>query len=298
MTRTRSIEAAGSTALTMSTSASPAAATAVSASISTPVRSAVLVTATISTRSVRQFQVDGHAVQRDRVAQRDDVGGSLGAHDPGDPGHRQRVALGQRVAAQQFDDFGGGLDLSGGHRSAERHLFVGDVDHPGGAALVDVCELLVGHAVSVSSRSPSAGRHVVSASGLTPRAESCRADDRHLGLRDFRRGCGSAGRHRIRLRAARGVTACHRHRHPDDGRLQRDGIAGLDWCGDDSRAGTRGLGLSRTDQRSGRSSGCHSAWSSWRRSRTPRCACWSPSRCSGARGSSGSVHGSGADGRH
>src|SRR6185437_12942307 len=48
-TRTRVSDAAGSTALTMSISASPAAATAVSASISTPVRSAVLTATSMST---------------------------------------------------------------------------------------------------------------------------------------------------------------------------------------------------------------------------------------------------------
>ena len=38
-------------------------------------------------------EVDGDAGQPDRVAQRDEVGGALGAHDPGDPRHGQRVAL-------------------------------------------------------------------------------------------------------------------------------------------------------------------------------------------------------------
>ena len=95
--RRRSL-AAGSTALTMSISARPATATAVSASISTPVRSAVLAVAVISTRVVGEVQVDGDAVQGDRVAERDEVRGALGAHDAGEPGDGERVALGQAVA--------------------------------------------------------------------------------------------------------------------------------------------------------------------------------------------------------
>jgi hypothetical protein len=40
------------------------------------------------------FEFDGDGGQRDRMAERDQLGGPLGAHDPGDAGGGQRVALG------------------------------------------------------------------------------------------------------------------------------------------------------------------------------------------------------------
>ena len=49
-------------------------------------------------------EVDGHAGDRQRVAQRDQRGRLLGAHDPGDPGHGEGVALGHarhRAAARR-----------------------------------------------------------------------------------------------------------------------------------------------------------------------------------------------------
>ena len=152
-TRTRSIDAAGSTALTMSISASPAAATAVSASISTPVRSAVFVTTVISTRVDAERQIDGHAVQRDRMAERHDVRRPLGAHDPGEPSHRERIALRQRVAAQQIDDFSAVVRTPPAATASPcGHVLAGHVDHARGAGRVDVGEMF-GHVAERSRRS-------------------------------------------------------------------------------------------------------------------------------------------------
>ena len=137
-TRTASSTAAGSTALTMSCSVSPATATAVSASISTPVRSVVRTVARIATSASPRLELDHDAAERDRVAQRHEVGGALGAHDPGDPRGGQRVALGQPVAAQQVDHLGRGAQGAGGHRGAGGRLLAGDVHHPGRPGGVDM----------------------------------------------------------------------------------------------------------------------------------------------------------------
>ena len=87
---------------------------------------------------VAHIEVDGDAVQRDRVAQRHQVGGALRTGQPGDPGHRERVALRQPVAAQQRDHLGRGdepaLRVGGAHGDVLRR----DVDHAGRAALVQV----------------------------------------------------------------------------------------------------------------------------------------------------------------
>ena len=52
-------------------------------------------------RLVGDRQVDGDRRQHERVAQRDQMGRLLGAHDPGQAGHAQRVTLGHAVTPQQ-----------------------------------------------------------------------------------------------------------------------------------------------------------------------------------------------------
>ncbi len=78
-TRTSVMTAPLSTALTMSTTVSAATETAVSASISTPVRSEVRTVAVMSTDVSVTVQVDGDAGDRERVAQRHQRRGPLGA---------------------------------------------------------------------------------------------------------------------------------------------------------------------------------------------------------------------------
>ena len=80
--------------------------TQVSASISTPVRSAVRTVAAIATWSSCTCEVDGDPVDRDRVAQRDEVGRALGRLDAGDARDGQGVTLGHAGTAQQRDDLG------------------------------------------------------------------------------------------------------------------------------------------------------------------------------------------------
>jgi hypothetical protein len=85
-------------------------------------------------------EVDGDAVDRNGVAQRDEVGGALGRHDPGDAGDREDIALGNAVATQEGDRLGGQVDASGRCRRAHRDVLAGDVDHASRAAVVDVAE--------------------------------------------------------------------------------------------------------------------------------------------------------------
>ena len=65
-------------------------------------------------RLVGDREVDGDAGDRERVAQRDQRRGLLGAHDPGEPGHGQRVALRHALTAQQLDHLGGDQHPAGG----------------------------------------------------------------------------------------------------------------------------------------------------------------------------------------
>ena len=122
----------------MSYKAKPAVATQVSASISTPVRSAVRTVAVIDTLSGVQLQLHRHAVDGDRMAQRDQVRSALGGGDPGDPGHRQRIALGQAVRAQQADHLAVVRNSPDAVASRTRDVLARDIHHPGRAAGVEM----------------------------------------------------------------------------------------------------------------------------------------------------------------
>ena len=179
----------------MSTTVSAATETAVSASISTPVRSVVRTVAVISTASSATVEVDGDAGDRERVAQRDQRRRLLGAHDPGEPGDGERVALGHAVAAQQLDDLGGDEHPPGGDGLARGDVLAGHVDHAGGAGLVDVgelghrapsgrLELLVeqqhGHCLPASTEVTASGT-TISASASRQVADQVRAGGRRPG---------------------------------------------------------------------------------------------------------------------
>src|SRR5690606_12726689 len=108
--------------------------------------------------------------QRERVAQRDQVAGALGAHDPGQTRGRERLALGQLAARGPVHDVLTGAQHGASGRGARGDLLGGDVDHVGGAVGPDVREAgswscLGGRGIGghesppgisrVSSRSPS-----------------------------------------------------------------------------------------------------------------------------------------------
>src|SRR5690606_9267691 len=96
-----------------------------------------------------QLQVHFHAADRDRVAQRDQVGSPLGRHDPRDPGGGQRVPFGQSVPLQQLHHFSGGAHHAAGHGGAGGRGLAGDVDHAGRTSGVHVGELVARHAPSL-----------------------------------------------------------------------------------------------------------------------------------------------------
>ena len=112
--------AAGSTALTMSISASAPTVTAgerlhLDAGPVGGARRDRDVDAVVVDR-----QVDDDAVQADRVAQRDQVRRALRALDRGDPGDGQRVALGHGPVAQRRDGGGGQQHPAGRGRASAR----------------------------------------------------------------------------------------------------------------------------------------------------------------------------------
>ena len=97
------------------------------------------------------FEVDGDAREGQRVAQGNQVAGALGAHDGGDAGDAQHVALFRIAGNDQCQ--GGGLhaDGAGGHGAAARVFLAAHIDHmglargvemgqfPGGGLLVCCC---------------------------------------------------------------------------------------------------------------------------------------------------------------
>ena len=90
----------------MSTTVSAATETAVSASISTPVRSVVRTVAVMSTDA--SVTVRSTVTPEIASGWHSGISGGrlLGAHDPGQPGHGERVALGHPLAAEQLDHLG------------------------------------------------------------------------------------------------------------------------------------------------------------------------------------------------
>jgi hypothetical protein len=88
--------------------------------------------------------LDAHVDERERqrVAERNQLGRPLGGLDPGDARGRNHVTL-RRVAARHR---GGGLPRhahhGARHGTAVGHLLVTHVDHPGAPGIVEVCELV------------------------------------------------------------------------------------------------------------------------------------------------------------
>jgi hypothetical protein len=114
-----------SRAFAMSYTVRSATVAAVSASISTPVLPTVRATA--STRTSREARVGGechrHVRQRDRVTERDQVGGPFRGHDAGDARGGQHVALGH------------GVRHDGGERGRAHRYGAGCACHTGGVGL-------------------------------------------------------------------------------------------------------------------------------------------------------------------
>ena len=86
-------------------------------------------------------EIDRDRVEGERVAQRDQLAGLLGGHDPGDPRRGEDVALGPAAVAHRGERFGGHADLAGRGRRARRLRLAANVDHPRRALVVEMREL-------------------------------------------------------------------------------------------------------------------------------------------------------------
>ena len=75
---------------------------------------------------------------RQRVAERDQVGGFFRGHDAGQARCRQHVALGRLAALDRVERGLGQADLAAGHRLALLLRLGRDIDHPGLTFVVNV----------------------------------------------------------------------------------------------------------------------------------------------------------------
>ena len=97
--------------------------------------------AVISTASSATSRSTSTPLSANGMAQRDQVGCALGGHDPGDPGHPERVTLRHALAAEQARrPRPRPSTRPRGDRLARRHVLAGHVDHARGTRLVDVSE--------------------------------------------------------------------------------------------------------------------------------------------------------------
>ena len=72
------------------------------------------------------------------MAERDQVGGALGRHDPGDAGHSQDIAFLEIARADARKRRRLHPDAAAGDGDAPRCWFVADIDHGGAALSVEV----------------------------------------------------------------------------------------------------------------------------------------------------------------
>src|SRR3954462_10833094 len=98
-------------------------------------------------RAVADLELDIHSVQRQLVAQRDEITGAFGGQDAGDACGGQGVALGQPARCDEVDDLGCGVQRPGSNGRALGGVLAGHVDHVRRARLVEVRKLgrAVGH---------------------------------------------------------------------------------------------------------------------------------------------------------
>ena len=119
--------------------------TAVSASISTPVRPSVsaVTSIRIAGAGVVERELDRHAGQRQRMAQRDQVRRALGRLDRGDPRDPEHVALFRVARAHHRQRGRAHLDAAAGARDTFGYILVGDVDHVRLPVRVEVGKMLI-----------------------------------------------------------------------------------------------------------------------------------------------------------
>ena len=86
----------------------------------------------------KDLEFDRHPGQRDRVAQRDQVAGALGAHDAGQSGNAEHITLFGGARLHQRQGGGQHADAATGHRHAVGAGLGADIDHVGLALGVEV----------------------------------------------------------------------------------------------------------------------------------------------------------------
>jgi hypothetical protein len=88
------------------------------------------------------LELDSDPRERDRMAERDEIGGALGTLDGGDPGHAEDVAL----AGRAFEDArqGGRLHDDPADRDGDTGGLglLADIDHVGLTAVVEMGEIV------------------------------------------------------------------------------------------------------------------------------------------------------------
>ena len=144
---------ARSTALHMSYTVSRATCTAVSASISTPVRESVSTRALQCTAGevVRGPQLEVDARERQRVAERDEVGGPLGSHDARHARDGEHVSLVVGPRDDACERLVPHLYASLRHRPAPGRRLLPHVDHAYVALWIEVGELFCTHLTGCGS---------------------------------------------------------------------------------------------------------------------------------------------------
>ena len=98
---------------------------------------------------VADGEVDPDGADEHRVAHGDQLGGALRGLDPGDPGRRQHVALGDRVVGHLGRRLGQHRDPAASEGPAVRGLSRRDIDHSGAAQRVEIGQHAVGHGAAV-----------------------------------------------------------------------------------------------------------------------------------------------------
>ena len=85
-----------------------------------------------------KLKVDGDMGQRQRMAHRHQLRGTLGGHDTGDAGDAEHVTLLVTTLLDQRQGLGLHDDTTTGQRTSRARLLVTDIDHVGLAGLVEM----------------------------------------------------------------------------------------------------------------------------------------------------------------
>ena len=90
------------------------------------------------------LEIHRNLAQGQRVAERNDLGSALGAHNARNARHRQSIALGQVGVKNLLDDVRAGVDGCLSHRGAGGYGFFRHIDHVRRAVGAHMGEILFG----------------------------------------------------------------------------------------------------------------------------------------------------------